>query len=326
MSAEGSYAISIPLEGVTLADHEQLIRELPSLGYTAAWSAEANGADAFTPLALTSTWAPQIRLGTGIAQVFTRGPGILAMHIASLCELAPGRVDIGIGSSSDVIVENWNGIPFVDPYKRVRDVTLFLRQALTGEKVDQRYDTFEIHGFRLTRPVAVMPKIYIAALRQGMLRLAGRVGDGAVVNWLSAEDVPKVAKEVAKGGGGRDIVARIYVIPTPDRDIAMNIGRMIIAWYMNVPVYRQFQEWVGRGELFKEMWDAWESGDRKAALAAIPEQAVDELIVHGTPDECRAHIQRYVDAGVTIPIVGLVSSGNDAVRAVRDLAPYPVGN
>ena len=72
--------------------------------------------------------------------------------MASLADAAPGRFAIGIGSSSNVIVERWNGVPFVEPYKKVRDVVRFLRDALGGEKVAKRYDTFEVHGFRLGRP------------------------------------------------------------------------------------------------------------------------------------------------------------------------------
>src|SRR5438477_596477 len=140
------------------------------------------------------------------------------------------------------------------------------------------------------------PPILVAALRPGMRRLGGREGDGAVINWLSAGDVKQVAPEV---GEGKEIVARIFVCPSEDAATVRHFGRMAIAAYLNVPVYAAFHEWLGRGPQLKGMWEAWKAGDRKAATAAIPDEVVDELIVHGSPDECRAHIQRYFENGVT---------------------------
>src|SRR5262245_29116792 len=126
--------MTVPLPGPLHAQRDGLV-ELADLGYTDAWSAEADGTDAFTPLALAAAWEPRLRLGTAIVPAFTRAPACLAQCVASLADAAPGRCAIGIGSSSNVIVERWNGIPFVEPYKRVRDVVRFLREALSGAKV-----------------------------------------------------------------------------------------------------------------------------------------------------------------------------------------------
>jgi alkanesulfonate monooxygenase SsuD/methylene tetrahydromethanopterin reductase-like flavin-dependent oxidoreductase (luciferase family) len=99
------------------------------------------------------------------------------------------------------------------------------------------------------------------------------------------------------------------------------MAKFAIAAYLNVPVYAAFHEWLGRGPKLAGMWEAWKKGDRKAAVAAIPDEVVDELIVHGTPDECRAHIQRYIDAGVDTPALAILPLGVDARQATRDLAP-----
>ncbi|HEX8582575.1 MAG TPA: LLM class flavin-dependent oxidoreductase, partial [Acidimicrobiales bacterium] len=204
------YGMTIPFDGAPLHAQREWVAELADLGYTDAWSSEANGADAFTPLALASQWAPTLRLGTAIVPAFTRGPACLAQCAGSLAQAAPGRFVLGVGTSSDVIVEGWNGIPFREPYRRTRDVVRFLRAAMAGEKVSGEFDTFTVRGFRLgvvpEQPVPVL----VAALREGMLRLAGREGDGAVVNWLSAEDVRRVAPIVHEGGPGKEIVARIF--------------------------------------------------------------------------------------------------------------------
>ena len=312
------YGITVPFDDVPLSDHPRLYARLAELGYSDVWTGEANAADGFTPLAVAALSAPALKLGTAVVPVYTRGPGLLAMQAATMAELAPGRFALGIGSSSDVIVERWNAGSFHEPYKRVRDTVRFLRHALSGEKVDHEYETFTIRGFRLARPVAEPPPVYVAALRSGMLRLAGREADGAIVNWLSAEDVRQVAPEV---GEGKEIVARIFVCATEDTERARFVGRMAIAAYLNVGVYAAFHQWLGRGPLLEGMWDAWRAGDRKAAVAAIPDEVVDALIVHGTAEECRRHVRRYVDNGVTVPVLAILPGTDDLERAVEGLAP-----
>ena len=322
------YGMTIPFDGVPLSEQRDLVVALEDLGYTDVWSAEANGADAFTPLALAAAWAPSLRLGTAIVPAFTRGPALLAQSVATLADAAPGRVAFGIGASSNVIVENWNGIPYTEPYRQVRDMVRFLRQALTGEKVSGTFGRSEVKGFRLGIRPAQQPEILVAALRSGMLRLAGREGDGAIVNWLSAEDVRTVAPIVQEAGGAtpedptpREVVARIFVAPTTDRDTVLGVGRYAIAAYLTVPVYAAFHEWLGRGDQLAEVWRRWGEGDRRGALEAIPESLVDELIVSGTPEECREHLGRYVEAGVTTPVIALMPTGGDLRQVITDLAP-----
>src|ERR1700677_4559075 len=151
------YGITVPFDGVPLAAHREWYQALVDLGYTDAWSSEADGTDGFTPLALAAAWTPSLRLGTAIVPAFTRGPALMAQSVAALAEAAPGRFAFGIGTSSDVIVERWNGIPFDAPFHRTRDMVRFLRQALTGEKVDFSSKTFTVRGFRLNRKPAVAP-------------------------------------------------------------------------------------------------------------------------------------------------------------------------
>ena len=316
--------MTVPLPG-PLHSHREKLAELADLGYTDIWSAESDGGDGFTPLALAAAWEPRLRLGTAIIPAFTRSPACFAQSVASLADAAPGRFAIGIGTSSDVIVQRWNGVPFVEPYKKVRDVVRFLRDAFTGEKISKTYDTFTIDGFRLGLRPEQQPPILVAALREGMLRLAGREGDGAILNWLSPEDVPQATAVVrdAAAGVDKEIVARIFCCPSENAEVVRAGARYAIAAYMNVPVYAAFQKWVGRGPLLQPMWDAWQAGDRKAALAAIPDEAVDQLVVHGSPATCRATIARYFANGVTTSSLAILPLDPELKHgdAVRALAP-----
>jgi probable F420-dependent oxidoreductase len=315
------FGMTIPFDGVPLGEQQGWIEELVDLGYTDVWSSEADGADAFTPLALSSVWAPSLRLGTAIVPAFTRGPACLAQSVGAMAQAAPGRFAFGIGTSSNVIVERWNGIAFDEPYKRTRDMVRFLRAALTGEKVREQYDTFEVKGFTLGVPPSEPVPILVAALREGMLRLAGREGDGAIINWLSADDVATVVPHVTQFGDDKEIVARIFVAVSEDTETVRSMGRYALAAYLNVPVYAEFHRWLGRAGVLEPMWARWQDGDRQGALEAIPDELVDQLIVHGSAAECRAHIQRYVDNGVTTPAIALLPFGVDVQAAYRALAP-----
>lgn len=317
---EKRYGMTVPFPGPLHAQRESY-EKLVELGYTDAWSAEAMGVDGLTPLALASVWTPSLRLGTAILPAYTRGPALMAQSIAGMASAAPGNFVAGIGSSSNVIVENWNGIPFVEPYKQTRDLVRFLRTALTGEKVVETYDSFDIKGFRLSDVPEQQPKILVAALREGMLKMAGRESDGAIVNWLSAADAATVSGIVNAAGDGSDkeIVARLFVCPSTDRDAVMAGGKWAMAAYLNVPVYRAFHEWCGRGDALAEHWEQWAAGDRAGSLEKIPDSIVDDLIIHGSAEECRAHIQRYMDNGITCPalmVMPLATFDEDPVEAL----------
>jgi alkanesulfonate monooxygenase SsuD/methylene tetrahydromethanopterin reductase-like flavin-dependent oxidoreductase (luciferase family) len=162
--------------------------------------------------------------------------------------------------------------------------------------------------------VPEQPPILVAALREGMLKLAGREGDGAIINWLSADDVKTVVPHV---GADNEIVARIFVFPNDDAGLARAVGKRAIASYLTVPVYAAFHEWMGRGEELKDLWRLWKEGDRKAAADSIPDHVVDQLLVWGKPEACREHIQRYIENGVTTPAPALFC-GPDQLRTVLE--------
>ncbi|HYS33362.1 MAG TPA: LLM class F420-dependent oxidoreductase [Streptosporangiaceae bacterium] len=319
MARSPRWGITLPLPGHPLTEQREIISSLAGLGYTDAWSSELNGVDAFTPLVLASQWTDQLRFGTAIAAIYTRGPALLAMTAATLADLAPGRFVLGVGTSTPVVVEQWNAIPFDAPYLRSRDTLRFLRAALTGQKVTERYETFTVNGFRLERPPAVPPGLALAALRPQMVRLAAAEAGAAITNWLSPADMPAV-REAA--GQDCELIARIFVCPTADADLARTIGRRLLTGYLTVPAYAAFHEWLGRGELLRPMHQAWAAGDRRGAGAAIPDEVVDDLVVHGDLATCRDRVDAYRAAGLDTPAIAIIPPpGVDVAEVVRGLAP-----
>ncbi|SOD74282.1 probable F420-dependent oxidoreductase [Jatrophihabitans sp. GAS493] len=323
------WGLTIPLTGIPLADQAQLVSALPAFGYSDVWSSEVNGADAFTPLALASVWAPQLQLGTAIVPTYTRGPALIAMSAATLAAAAPGRFSLGLGASSPAIVRDWNGLDFDQPFKRTRDVLRFVNSALAGERVDGTFDTFTIKRFKLESAPTSPPPVLLAALRAQMLALAGREADGVILNWLAATDVAQCLDAVDNSAS--DVVARIFVCPTEDADFARNLARMMITAYLTVPAYAAFHSWLGRGEKLAPMSELWKAGDRKRALAAVPEDVIDELVLHGTPEECREKVQAYATAGVRTPVIALLptpelASPGVLVDTLRRLGPAQPGS
>ncbi|MET0921418.1 MAG: LLM class F420-dependent oxidoreductase [Acidimicrobiia bacterium] len=318
--SDARYGLTVPVGGVPLHEQRPVFEELEALGYTDVWTAEGGGMDGLTPLTLAAAWTSKLRLGAGVVSSFTRGPGILAMTAAGMANAAPGRFVLGIGSSSDIIVRNWNGIPFDKPYSRTRDVARFLKAAFTGESVTEQYETFAVKSFRLPK-LESPPKVVIAAARERMLRLAASESDGAMINLCSAADVVRIAAIVHEENPDAEIIDRIMVCPTDDTEAVYRAVKPTLAAYTSVGVYRAYHEWLGRSDVLGETWAAWAAGDRAAAVAAVPDSVVDELCVHGTPEQCREHLARFVENGVTTPVLAIMNIGGDTREAIRALAP-----
>jgi probable F420-dependent oxidoreductase len=314
-------ALTIPLESLPLSKQADFVRELADLGYTDAWSSEAQDVDGFTPLALASQWAPSLRLGCACFPVQTRGPALFAMSAAALADAAPGRFVIGIGSSSAWIVQLQNARAFEKPYLQTRDMLRFLKRALAGEKSDGDYDTFSVRGFSLRRKLAPPPPVLVAALRPQMLALAGREGDGAILNFVTPEEAARCAPLVRQFGASKEIAARIFVCPSSDADAVRRIARFSLAVYLSAPAYRAQQEWLGNAHLLKQSWDRMAAGDFKGARAALSDEVVDRYYIHGPAEYCRERIAAYHAAGVDTPIIGLLEAPMDPREAARLLAP-----
>jgi probable F420-dependent oxidoreductase len=317
--------ITIPFDQ-SLAEHATILRQLGDAGYSDIWTAETARADAFAPLMLAAAWSPRARLGTAIASVFSRGPGLLAMNVAALADAAPGRVLIGLGASSRVMSENWNDRSYDQPTQRVQDTLTFLRAALAGEQVNQQFDTFSVSGFRLERFPDQLPGLLVAALRQRMLTLAGSCGDGVILNWISAADVAHALRYVHEGADKKtrapEIVARIFVCPSENSHAVRAAARQLIARYLTIPVYAEYQRWLGHATDLQELWDRWWGSERSRAADSIPDDFVDSLVLHGSPEACIEQVEEYLNAGVTIPVLKVLplDAHLDPFNAAVDLA------
>jgi probable F420-dependent oxidoreductase len=306
------WGLTLPLAGTSLADHEEHVKAAEALGYTDLWSGETAGPDGFTPLALSAAWTERVRLGTGIVGVFQRGPALLAQEAAALASGSRGRFVLGIGSSSDRIVEGWNGIPFERPLSKVRETLDFLQTALAGERTET--------GFKLESPPEERVPIVLAALRGKMLELAMERADGAFTNFLPLGGLPKVTAQLDGAPDGFELLCRFFCLPG-ERESVEPLARFMFSSYITVPVYTAFYRWLGYGEQIAPMLEAWEAGDRQAAAAAAPWEVIEEMFLFGTPEEMKERLAAFVEGGITLPILTPIVAPDKLGETIAALAP-----
>jgi probable F420-dependent oxidoreductase len=303
MSADGyaplRWGVNLPLPDRSLAEHRDVVEALPDLGYDDVWTGEGGGPDAFTPLTAAAAWQPRLNVGTGVVPVFTRGHGVLAQTAATLAEVTRGETLLGIGSSVPAHVTALNGVPHGKPLARVRDTVRFLKAAYRGEVVREDYETFSARGFHLGFTPARPPLVLVGALREKMTRLAYDEADGAVLNLLGADDLPTVLRRADAPRPGRRTVVKLFVQPTADADLARSTGRGFLGWILNQKPYRAFHAELGREGLLRASAERFDHGDRYGAAAAVPDEVVDDLWLHGSVEDLREQIARFAVPGVT---------------------------
>ena len=304
------WGLTVPFPGVPLHGHEQLFRRAEAAGWHDLWSEETAGADGFSPLVLAAAWTERMRLVTGIVNAFTRGPAVMAQHCAALQDASGGRFALGLGSSSNVIVERWNEIPFDKPLSRVRHMVEALRPALAGERGPG--------GFKLAAPPETPPPIILAALRGKMLSLAAELADGAFTNFLPLSGARQVKE--AFGADDKELACRFFLVPQP-RAEAIGTAKFMFTSYVTVPVYTEFFRWLGWAERIDPVVEAWQAGDRKGAVELVPEELVDEIFVFGTPDEQRDRLLQYADAGITTLVLTFFAGPDELPGLIDALAP-----
>jgi probable F420-dependent oxidoreductase len=308
--AEMRWGLTIHFPGVGLRELEPLVKQAEAAGWHDLWSEETQGPDGFTSLALAAAWTERMRLCTGIVNAFTRGPAVLAQHAAALQDASGGRFVLGLGSSSNVIVERWNQVPFEKPLSKVRETVEALRPILAGERGPG--------GFKLAAAPDPPPPIVLAALRGKMLGLAAEAADGAFTNFLPISGAKQVAETF--GRPDKELACRFFVVPQP-RDEAIDTAKFLFTSYATVPVYTEFFRWLGWAERIDPVVEAWQAGDRKRAVELVPEELVDEIFLFGTPDEQRDRILQFGEAGITSAVLAVFAAPDQLPKLIDALAP-----
>jgi len=302
--------MTIPFTGVPLSELGPLVRSIEDAGYDSVWSAESTEYDGFTPLVVAAEHSEHLRLVTGIVNVFTRGPALLAQTAAALADVSNGRFVLGLGASSNVIVEQWNGIPFRRPLAKVSETVDYLRTVLAGERGSG--------GFKLPSPPAEPVPIVLAALRARMLQLAAEKADGVFANFLPLGNVEQVMR--AFDSPNKELACRLFSIHGPEEEALVTAKRTFVA-YATVPVYAEFFRWLGRGDEIDPLVEAWNAGDRKRALELAPERLIRETFLLGPVEAQRERVAEFAAAGIETAVLNVSCPPGDVPQVIDAFSP-----
>jgi probable F420-dependent oxidoreductase len=281
-------------------------------GYPDAWFSDSGAPDTLTQVAAVAHHTENLRIGVAVTPVYTRSPAVLAASANVIAQVLPDRFIMGLGSSSETIMGQWNGIPLDKPLTRVKETALMVRSMLKGEKSDFDGETLFSRGYRQA-PLENPPPIYLAALRPNMIEMAAEVGDGVIFNLWPKSVLPKMMEHVKIGAerAGKDwreveIVNRAMVLCTDDKEGARNLFRGAFAPYYATPVYNAFLAWSGYSDAASTITEGWAAKDRAKTGGALSDELIDEIAIIGTEDEVRERIQADADGGVHTHIVAPV--------------------
>jgi len=309
---------------------QRVAQRVEELGYESLWIADTGGPDPFVIAAAAAAVTSRVRIGTAVIPAYTRTPPVIASAAASCAELAPGRFVLGVGASSETIVQAWSGVPWRRPLARVRETVETVRAILAGERSMIDGKTLSSRGYRLLMRTPSPPiPIHVGALMPPMLELAGAIADGVTLNMMPVSAVPRMLARVRAGAerAGKDpdrieVVARFQVGMTEDKSGARAIIRQFFGPYFATSVYNRFVEWCGYGAEAREILDAWQAKDRARNATAVTDAMIDDIAIIGSAEECRARVAEFVAAGVTTPMVSpFIPDEQIMWRTFEELAP-----
>jgi probable F420-dependent oxidoreductase len=293
-------------------------------GYPDAWFSDSGAPDTLTQVAAVAHHTSSIRIGVAVTPVYTRTPAVIAASVNVLGQVLPGRFIMGIGSSSQTIMGQWNGIPLDKPLTRVRETADLVRSMLTGAKSDFQGETVSSRGYRQA-PLENPPPLYIGALRPKMIEMAAEHGDGVIFNLWPKSALPKMMEHVRIGAerAGKsledvEIVNRAMVLATDDKVAGRNLFRAAFAPYYATPVYNKFLAWAGYGEAADTITAGWAQKDRDKTTGALTDEMIDEIAIIGPEDEIQDRIRSDAAGGVHTSIIAPLAATPEDVQRTFD--------
>ncbi|QYG93154.1 LLM class flavin-dependent oxidoreductase [Iamia sp. SCSIO 61187] len=301
-----------------IRDGMRYAQRAEAAGFEAVWQAESRLVrEATVPLAAFGAVTETIRLGSGVADVWSRNPARLAATFSTLDDLAPGRVILGLGAWWDPLAAKV-GITRAKPLRVMREVVTAVRALLHDETVTMHGEHVHLDGVELDyvyqdrRPKDV--PIYVGATGMKMMELTGEIADGVVLNYLVSPDYNRRAMDALAAGADRagrsvDDIDRPQLIVCSvheDRQTALDMARLMVTQYLGQQPHIMKASGVSQdlldrvGEVLT--WPATHE-QVEAASKLVPDDVVHLLTASGTPDEARAGVQQYIDDGCTCPIL-----------------------
>ncbi len=320
MALQKRIAVTVPA-GPRIEDTVERIQWAEENGIPDAWFSDSGAPDTLTQVAAIAHHTTNIRVGVAVTPVYTRSPSVLAASANVISQVLPGRFIMGLGSSSQTIMGQWNGIPLDKPLSRVKETAQLVKIMLSGEKTNFDGDTLFSKGYRQA-PAKNPPPVYVGCLRPKMIEMAAEVGDGVIFNLWPKGALPKMMEAVQRGAekAGKDwqeveVVNRAMVLCTDDKEYGRNLFRAAFGPYYATPVYNKFLAWAGYEDAANTITEGWAAKDREKTSGALTDALIDEIGIIGNEDEIQERIQSDADGGVHTHIIApLAGSREDLDR------------
>ncbi|HEY5333735.1 MAG TPA: LLM class flavin-dependent oxidoreductase [Solirubrobacterales bacterium] len=324
----GSFGIKLE-NHLTLPENVALARRAEEAGLDSVWIGEYR-AEAVVPMAAFAMATERLLIGSAAIQLYTRSAPVLAMTVASLAELAPGRIALGLGSSTNVIIERWHGLERRKPLLTMAESITSVREILEGGRVSFAGERVSVDDFRLERGAANGPiPIYAAALGEKMLALAGRHADGVLLNAYPFDHIPAIRRlvEEASAAAGRPPGAvrlagdlRIGIADDTEQLQRMRTSqRKAIAYYAKLAPYNRFFAEAGFERQAAAIREAWAVDDRPRAVAAVDDEMLDQIVVVGGRQEVRDRLSQLAVDGLDSSLVFPLWEGDDPAAATEQI-------
>jgi F420-dependent oxidoreductase-like protein len=302
----------------------ECVRAADACGYDSFWMPEAWEREAFTILAELAARTERIHLGTGIINVFSRSPALIAMSAATLDEMSGGRFRLGLGTSGARVVEDFHGITFEKPLIRLKETVHIVRALLSGERVDFSGECFELRRFKLGfKPLRAQIPIYIAALTPKNLRQVGEIADGWLpTHWPRARlqdgiaEIRTGAEESSREMSRIEIAPFVNVVVSDDVRKARDKARLPLAYYVG-GMGEYYHATLGRLGFRAEadrVRELWQAGRRKEAIAAVTDGMIDNVAICAPLEICRARLDELYVFGATLSLIPIPTEGSTAER------------
>ena len=303
--------VDLASPGRTVAENVELALLAERRGWGGFWVAEVSGADAVTTAAAVAARLSSGRVGTGIVPMQTRDPMLLAMTATSIGQIAPGGFVLGLGTSTPIIVEDWHAAPWgQSPLGLTRECVDLVRRFLAGDRITTDTGRWRYRRAQMTARAAAPPRIYLAALNDRMLELAGEIADGVILNFVTVADVAHAKERVAAGAAraGRDLDGFEFMVffratVTDDYERVRHRYQRELLTYVMAPVYQRMFAREGFADACQEVQALWRARERDTALDAIPPALIRDRTLVGTAAEIEQRLAAYAAAGMDSTMV-----------------------
>lgn len=268
------------------------------------WIPETWGMEVSSMLSTVSQIARKPKIGSSIINIYSRSPTLIAMAAATLDTLSNGRFILGLGTSSEPIVQEWHGLKLEKPLQRMREYVEIIRLAVSGKKVDYNGKLFQLKNFTLLiKPPRREIPIYLAAVNQKMVDLTWEIADGVIFYLHPISELQSTIQKM-QSKKKIDVASQLITCMSNDEEKAIERAKKTLAFYISVgKIYREFLAKNGFKNETENIYEEFKKSGLASNYKLVSDLMLDALVICGTPEDCRKKLERFVKVGVALPII-----------------------